>query len=181
MVCVTYVVLLLLLRSAWLPLKAVLVNSLSIMASFGALVFIFQQGHLSGVLNFVPEGYVDATLPVIMFCTLFGVSMDYEVFLLTRMREAWLATARQPPGGRLWPGAHRPHHHERGAHHRHRRGLVRHDQHPHHQGDRRGPGGRHRARRDHHPRAAGAGHHAPRRLDQLVAALITGARFAEDG
>jgi RND superfamily putative drug exporter len=91
-VCVTYLVLLLLLRSAWLPLKAVLVNSLSIMASFGALVFVFQQGHLSGVLNFVPEGYVDATLPVIMFCTLFGVSMDYEVFLLTRMREAWLTT-----------------------------------------------------------------------------------------
>ncbi len=91
-VCVTYVVLLLLLRSAWLPLKAVLVNSLSIMASFGALVFVFQQGHLAGVLNFVPEGYVDATLPVIMFCTLFGVSMDYEVFLLTRMREAWLET-----------------------------------------------------------------------------------------
>ncbi|HUK76499.1 MAG TPA: MMPL family transporter [Thermoleophilia bacterium] len=91
-VCVTYVVLLLLLRSAWLPLKAVLVNSLSIMASFGALVFVFQQGHLSGVLNFVPEGYVDATLPIIMFCTLFGVSMDYEVFLLTRMREAWLET-----------------------------------------------------------------------------------------
>ena len=91
-VCVTYVVLLLLLRSAWLPLKAVLVNSLSIMASFGALVFVFQQGHLSGVLHFVPEGYVDATLPIIMFCTLFGVSMDYEVFLLTRMREAWLET-----------------------------------------------------------------------------------------
>jgi len=91
-VCVTYLVLLLLLRSAWLPLKAVLVNSLSIMASFGALVFVFQQGHLSGVLNFVPEGYVDATLPVIMFCCLFGVSMDYEVFLLTRMREAWLET-----------------------------------------------------------------------------------------
>jgi RND superfamily putative drug exporter len=91
-VCVTYVVLLLLLRSAWLPLKAVLVNSLSIMASFGALVFVFQQGHFSGLLSFVPEGYVDATLPVIMFCTLFGVSMDYEVFLLTRMREAWLET-----------------------------------------------------------------------------------------
>ena len=91
-VCVTYFVLLLLLRSVWLPFKAVLVNSLSIMASFGALVFVFQQGHLAGVLNFVPEGYVDATLPVIMFCTLFGVSMDYEVFLLTRMREAWLTT-----------------------------------------------------------------------------------------
>ncbi|HMK92602.1 MAG TPA: MMPL family transporter, partial [Thermoleophilia bacterium] len=91
-VCVTYVVLLVLLRSVWLPFKAVIVNSLSIMASFGALVVIFQQGHLSNVLNFVPEGFVDATLPVIMFCTLFGVSMDYEVFLLTRMREAWLET-----------------------------------------------------------------------------------------
>jgi RND superfamily putative drug exporter len=91
-VCVTYVVLLVLLRSVWLPLKAVIVNSLSIMASFGALVVIFQQGHLSSVLGFVPEGFVDATLPVIMFCTLFGVSMDYEVFLLTRMREAWLET-----------------------------------------------------------------------------------------
>ena len=91
-VCVTYVVLLVLLRSLWLPFKAVIVNSLSIMASFGALVVIFQQGHGASLLGFVPEGYVDATLPVIMFCTLFGVSMDYEVFLLTRMREAWLET-----------------------------------------------------------------------------------------
>jgi putative drug exporter of the RND superfamily len=89
---VTYLVLLLLLRSVLLPLKAVIVNTLSILASYGALVFIFQYGHLHSLLGFQTQGYVDATLPVIMFCTIFGVSMDYEVFLLTRIREAWLQT-----------------------------------------------------------------------------------------
>jgi uncharacterized membrane protein YdfJ with MMPL/SSD domain len=89
---VTYVVLLVLLRSVVLPLKAVLVNTLSILASFGALVFIFQDGHFERILDFISAGSIDGTLPVIMFCTVFGVSMDYEVFLLTRMREAWLET-----------------------------------------------------------------------------------------
>jgi RND superfamily putative drug exporter len=67
-------------------------NTLSILASFGALVFVFQEGHFESVLNFTGTGAIDATLPIIMFCTIFGVSMDYEVFLLTRMREAWLET-----------------------------------------------------------------------------------------
>ena len=89
---VTYLVLLVLLRSVLLPLKAVIVNTLSILASYGALVFIFQSGHFHSILGFETQGYVDATLPVIMFCTIFGVSMDYEVFLLTRIREAWLQT-----------------------------------------------------------------------------------------
>ncbi len=89
---VSYIVLLILLRSVVLPLKAVLMNTLSILASFGALVFVFQEGHLEGVLQFTGTGSIDATLPIIMFCTIFGVSMDYEVFLLTRMRESWLET-----------------------------------------------------------------------------------------
>jgi RND superfamily putative drug exporter len=89
---VSYVVLLVLLRSVVLPLKAVLMNTLSILASFGALVFVFQEGHFARILDFKGAGSVDATLPIIMFCTIFGVSMDYEVFLLTRMREAWLET-----------------------------------------------------------------------------------------
>jgi RND superfamily putative drug exporter len=89
---VTYLVLLVLLRSVLLPLKAVIVNILSILASYGALVFIFQDGNFTSILDFETQGYVDATLPVIMFCTIFGVSMDYEVFLLTRIREAWLET-----------------------------------------------------------------------------------------
>jgi drug/metabolite transporter (DMT)-like permease len=53
------------------------------------MVFVFQDGHLSGLLDFTPLGFVDATLPILMFCTIFGVSMDYEVFLLSRIREAY--------------------------------------------------------------------------------------------
>ena len=85
----TFVVLLLLLRSLVLPLKAILVNALSITASFGALVWIFQDGNLSAVFGFSPLGFVETTLPVILFCVLFGLSMDYEVFLLSRMKEVY--------------------------------------------------------------------------------------------
>jgi RND superfamily putative drug exporter len=85
----TYLVLFVLLRSAVLPLKALVMNTLSITASFGALVWIFQDGNLSKLLGTQPLGFVETTQPVILFCVLFGLSMDYEVFLLTRMREAW--------------------------------------------------------------------------------------------
>jgi RND superfamily putative drug exporter len=88
----TYGVLLFLFRSAVLPLKAIGMNILSIVASYGALVFIFQEGHLSGLLGFEPLGFVEASLPIVMFCILFGLSMDYEVFLLSRVREAYLET-----------------------------------------------------------------------------------------
>jgi RND superfamily putative drug exporter len=86
---VTYLILLITFRSVFIPLKAVVVNVLSLTASFGAMVFVFQDGHLSGLLDFTPLGFVDATLPILMFCTIFGVSMDYEVFLLSRIREAY--------------------------------------------------------------------------------------------
>jgi RND superfamily putative drug exporter len=86
---VTYLILLITFRSVFIPLKAVMVNILSLTASFGAMVFVFQDGNLSNLLNFTPLGFVDATLPILMFCTIFGVSMDYEVFLLSRIREAY--------------------------------------------------------------------------------------------
>jgi RND superfamily putative drug exporter len=86
---VTYLVLLYTFRSVFIPLKAVAMNILSLTASFGAMVFVFQDGNLSNVLNFAPLGFVDATLPILIFCTIFGVSMDYEVFLLSRIREAY--------------------------------------------------------------------------------------------
>ena len=85
----TMLVLFLLLGSVILPLKAVVMNLLSISASFGAMVWIFQDGHLSAQLGFTP-GPIDPTLPVIMFCTVFGLSMDYEVLLLSRMQEEYL-------------------------------------------------------------------------------------------
>jgi putative drug exporter of the RND superfamily len=85
----TYLALFLLLRSVVLPLKALIMNSLSILASFGALVWIFQDGNLSAPLAFSPLGFVETTQPVILFCVLFGLSMDYEVFLLSRMKEVY--------------------------------------------------------------------------------------------
>ncbi|HET9456197.1 MAG TPA: MMPL family transporter [Candidatus Limnocylindrales bacterium] len=88
-VVTTYLVLFLLLRSVVLPAKALVMNSLSIVASFGALVWIFQDGNLSAILGFQPLGFVETTQPVILFCVLFGLSMDYEVFLLSRMKEVW--------------------------------------------------------------------------------------------
>ncbi len=88
-VLATLLVLFVLLRSAVLPVKALVMNALSIVASFGALVWIFQDGNLSALLGFQPLGYVETTQPVILFCVLFGLSMDYEVFLLTRMKEVW--------------------------------------------------------------------------------------------
>jgi Predicted drug exporters of the RND superfamily len=91
-VLTTYLVLFMLLRSIWLPLKAIIMNTLSITAAFGALVWVFQDGNLSRLLGFQPLGFVETTLPVILFCVLFGLSMDYEVFLLTRMKEAWERT-----------------------------------------------------------------------------------------
>ncbi len=88
----TYIVLLLLFRSLVLPLKAILMNTLSILASYGALVVIFQDGFLHQLLNFTPLGFVEATSPILLFCSLFGLSMDYEVFLLSRVQEAFWQT-----------------------------------------------------------------------------------------
>ena len=86
---VTLVLLFLLTGSVVLPIKAVLLNMLSLTAAFGALVWIFQDGHL-GALGTTPTGTLVANIPVLMFCIAFGLSMDYEVFLLSRIREYWL-------------------------------------------------------------------------------------------
>lgn len=88
----TYVLLLLMFRSLFLPLKAILMNVLSVGACLGVLVYVFQWGHLSNVLNFTANGYLDSITPILLFCILFGLSMDYEVFLLSRVQEEWLRT-----------------------------------------------------------------------------------------
>jgi putative drug exporter of the RND superfamily len=84
----TLLLLFVLLGSVVLPFKAVAMNLLSLTASFGALVWVFQEGHLSRVLHFTP-GPIDPGLPVVLFCATFGLSMDYEVLLLTRIQEEW--------------------------------------------------------------------------------------------
>ena len=83
----TFVLLFLMFGSILVPIKALILNVLSLSATFGALVWIFQDGHLSGVLDFTPTGTLPATVPLLLFCLAFGLSMDYEVFLLSRIKE----------------------------------------------------------------------------------------------
>jgi putative drug exporter of the RND superfamily len=83
----TFVLLFLMFGSFLVPLKAIVLNTLSLTATFGAMVWVFQEGHLSGVLDFTPTGMTDASMPILMFAIAFGLSMDYEVFLLSRVKE----------------------------------------------------------------------------------------------
>jgi RND superfamily putative drug exporter len=94
--------------SVLLPVKAVVMNVLSLSASFGAIVWIFQDGHLSGVLGFTSTGTLEATQPILVLALVFGLSMDYEVFLMSRIREQYdltgdntraVATGLQRTGG----------------------------------------------------------------------------------
>jgi len=91
-VVTTFVLLFLAFGSVVLPVKAIVMNALSLTATFGAIVWIFQEGHLSGLLNFTATGTIDPTMPILMLAIIFGLSMDYEVFLLSRIRERYDVT-----------------------------------------------------------------------------------------
>ena len=84
---ITTVLLFMMFGSVVIPLKAIVLNLLSLSATFGAMVWVFQDGHLSGVLDFTATGGLAAAMPILMFCVAFGLSMDYEVFLLSRIKE----------------------------------------------------------------------------------------------
>ncbi|MFT4265282.1 MAG: MMPL family transporter [Nocardioides sp.] len=86
----TFVILFLFTGSIVVPLKALVLNLFSLTATFGAMVWVFQDGHLSSLLGFTPAGYLVVNMVVLMFCLAFGMSMDYEVFLLSRIREEWV-------------------------------------------------------------------------------------------
>jgi RND superfamily putative drug exporter len=96
MAAITFVLLFLLTGSVVLPAKALVCNVLSLTAAFGALVWIFQDGHL-GALGTTPSGTLVANMPVLLFCIAFGLSMDYEVFLISRIREYWLTSGAARP------------------------------------------------------------------------------------
>jgi putative drug exporter of the RND superfamily len=85
----TFVLLFFMVGSLLVPLKALVLNVLSLTATFGAMVWVFQDGHLSGVLDFTATGSIDVFTPILMFCIAFGLSMDYEVFLLSRIKEEY--------------------------------------------------------------------------------------------
>ena len=87
-----FIVLAVTFRSILLPLKAILMNFMTVLAAYGATVFVFQRGHFDSVLGLTPIGFLDSIVPVFIFCVLFGLSTDYEVFLLSRVREEYLKT-----------------------------------------------------------------------------------------
>jgi RND superfamily putative drug exporter len=91
-VVATFVLLFLAFGSVVLPVKAIVMNVVSLSATFGVVVWIFQDGHLSGLLRFTPTGTIDPTMPILMLAIIFGLSMDYEVFLLSRIRERYDVT-----------------------------------------------------------------------------------------
>ncbi|MGW3799422.1 MMPL family transporter [Streptomyces clavifer] len=88
-VVVTLLLVFLLTGSVLIPVQAVVLNALSLTAMFGAVVWVFQDGHLSGLLSFTSTGDIETTLPVLMFCVAFGLSMDYGVFLISRIKEEY--------------------------------------------------------------------------------------------
>ena len=92
---ITFVLMFRLTGSVVLPLKTLVLNGLSLTATFGALVWIFQDGHL-GALGTTATGTLVVTMPALLFCIAFGLSMDYEVFLVSRIHEYWLASNRTP-------------------------------------------------------------------------------------
>jgi uncharacterized membrane protein YdfJ with MMPL/SSD domain len=85
----TFVLLFLAFGSVVAPVKAIVMNVLSLSATFGVIVWVFQWGHLSGLLQFTPTGTIDPTMPILLLAIVFGLSMDYEVFLLSRVRERY--------------------------------------------------------------------------------------------
>jgi RND superfamily putative drug exporter len=88
-VLITFVILFLMTGSVIAPLKATLLNGLSLAVMFGALVWVFQDGHLSGLIGFTPQGSFEPSIPILMFCIAYGLSMDYEVFMLARIKEEY--------------------------------------------------------------------------------------------
>jgi trehalose monomycolate/heme transporter len=92
MAAATFALLFLAFGSVVLPVKAIVMNLLSLSATFGVVVWIFQEGHLSGLLHFTPTGTIEPTMPILMLAIIFGLSMDYEVFLLSRIRERYDVT-----------------------------------------------------------------------------------------
>ncbi|MGP7818604.1 MMPL family transporter [Niallia sp. 01092] len=88
-IVVTFVILFLMNGSLLIPLKATILNILSLSVMFGALVWIFQEGNLSNILGFTPLDSIEPSIPILMFCIAYGLSMDYEVFIMSRIKEEY--------------------------------------------------------------------------------------------
>ena len=175
-----FILLLVTFRSIVVPLKAIVLNLLSVGAAYGILVLVFQDGHGERLLDFQSVGGIAPWIPLFLFVILFGLSMDYHVFILSRVREAVQPRHEQRRGGRPRPQEHGRRRDQRRA--RDGRGLrlLRARQRSARQADRRRPRRRDPDRRDDHPRRPAAGDDEAARRAQLVPAeaprLAAGAR-----
>ena len=169
-VIATFVLMFLMTGSVVLPVKALIINVLSLGASLGIATWVFQNGHFESLLGFTSTGALESMIPPLVLAFGFGLSMDYELFLLSRVAELYHAGVPNDACRRAGPAALRPDHHVGGPARRHRLRRVRRGQDAHHQADRPGARGGGHARRDHRADAAGARHHDHPRPLELVGA-----------
>ena len=179
----SFLLLMLAFRSIVVPIKAILMNLLSVGAAYGLLVLVFQKGVGADLLGFQQTPTIEAWLPLFLFTVLFGLSMDYHVFLLSRIREHYDATHDNRGVGRGGSPVDRPHHHRGGADHGRRLRRVRLGAAGLPPADGLRPGGRGLPRRDDRPLGPGAGEHGAARRPQLVPAALArlAARPADRG
>ena len=177
-VVTTLVILFLMTGSVILPIKSLIMNALNLSAVFGLLVLIFQDGNFEGLLGYTSQGALEQTMPILLFAVAFGLSTDYAVFLLSRIKEARDNGASDSESVASGPGADRAHRHRRGAPVRGRDRCLRDVADRLHQGERRRHGARGADRREHHPRPARAVADGAARQVELVgaAAAATPAR-----
>ena len=169
-----FVLMMLTFRSVVIPVTAIVLNLLSVGAAYGVLVLVFQNGNLESVLGFTSNGGVTNWLPLFLFVVLFGLSMDYHVFILSRIRELY---DRGHEHRRRRQARHlhdRGDGHERGLRHGRRLRRVRHAELPRLQGARARPRGGGPDRRDDHPRRPAPGIDEGPRRQELVPAELAG-------
>ena len=169
-IAMAFVLLLVTFRSIVIPIKAIALNLLSVGASYGVLVLVFQHGLGESLLGFKSTGAITPWLPLFLFVILFGLSMDYHVFILSRVREAYDKGLSTEDAVRERDQEHGRRGHERGG--RDGRGVrdLRLAGRPRVQADGRGPGDRDPDRRDHRPgRTAARDDEAPGRLELVPA------------
>ncbi len=167
-------------RSVLVPLKAVIMNLLSVGAAYGILVAIFQWGWGMNLIGVDKAGPIEAWVPMFLFAIVFGLSMDYEVFLLSRIKEEYDRTEGQRHGRRRRAGRHGPGDHRRGAHHVLRVRRLRPRRQPPAQAVRPGPGDRRAGRRHAGPHGPRAVHDGAARRQELVDPEVARQGAAED-
>ena len=165
-----FILLLVTFRSIVVPIKAIVLNLLSVGAAYGVLMLVFQDGRLEGLLGYQSVGGITSWLPLFLFVILFGLSMDYHVFILSRIREAVDRGMRTDRGGRARDQEHGRRRDQRGRGDGRRVRDLRDAVHARVQADGRRPRGRDPDRRDDRPRGAAAGDDEAARRAQLVPA-----------